>query len=89
MSEQQQQQSNPNDLTIQDLATMKGIIDIASERSAFKPNEMAAVGIVYNKLELFLDEVQKQAEAAKAAGEAAPAATPAASEAPAEGEEAA
>ena len=92
MSEQQQQQQNPNELTIQDLATMKGIIDIASERSTFKPNEMAAVGIVYNKLEMFLEEVQKQAEAAKAAGEAAPtpAAAPAASETtPAEGEEAA
>jgi len=39
MSEQQQT-ANPNDLTIQDLATMKGIIDLASERSAFKPSEM-------------------------------------------------
>jgi|TARA_Y100000385_G_scaffold267543_1_gene303768 hypothetical protein len=79
MSEQQQQ-PNANELNIQDLATMKGIIDVASERGVFKPNEMAAVGIVYNKLELFLAEVQKQAEAAKAA-------EPAATEA--EGEEAA
>lgn len=79
MSEQQQQ-PNANELNIQDLATMKGIIDVASERGVFKPNEMAAVGIVYNKLEAFLTEVQKQAEAAKAA-------EPAAAEA--EGEEAA
>lgn len=78
-----EQQANPNELTIQDLATMKGIIDIASERSAFKPNEMAAVGIVYNKLEAFLAEVQRQAEAAKAAQEAEGAAEPAT-----EGEEA-
>ncbi len=70
MSEQQQQ-PNANELNIQDLATMKGIIDVASERGVFKPNEMAAVGIVYNKLELFLAEVQKQAEAAKAAEPAA------------------
>ena len=60
-------QANPNELNIQDLATMKGIIDLASERNAFKPNEMAAVGIVYNKLDAFLTEVQKQAEAAKPA----------------------
>lgn len=85
MSEEKKQ-PNPNELNIQDLATMKGIIDLASERNAFKPNEMAAVGIVYNKLELFLEEVQKQAEAAKAAQEGAPA--PAA-ESPKEGEEAA
>jgi len=45
-----QAQANPNDLNIQDLATMKGIIDIASERNAFKPNEMAAVGIVITNL---------------------------------------
>lgn len=79
MSEQQQ---NANELNIQDLATMKGIIDVASERGVFKPNEMAAVGIVYNKLEMFLAEVQKQAEAQKEAQEGAAAATPAA-----EGEE--
>lgn len=81
MSEQKQE-ANPNDLTIQDLATMKGIIDLASERSAFKPGEMAAVGIVYNKLELFLKQVEEQAAAAKAAAEAAGEAKP-------EGEEAA
>lgn len=81
MSEQKQQ-PNANELNIQDLATMKGIIDVASERGVFKPNEMAAVGIVYNKLEAFLAEVQKQAEAAKAAEAAAPAA-----EAEAESEE--
>ena len=46
---EEQTQPDPNELTIQDLATMKGIIDVASERSAFKPKEMAAVGIIYNK----------------------------------------
>jgi hypothetical protein len=65
MSEQATQ--NPQDLNIQDLATMKAIIDLASERNAFKPSEMAAVGIVYNKLDLFLKAVEEQAKAAKAA----------------------
>lgn len=69
MSEQNAQ--NPNDLNIQDLATMRGIIDIASERNAFKPNEMAAVGIVYNKLDLFLKNVEEQQKAAQAAQESA------------------
>jgi hypothetical protein len=61
------QQPNPNELTIQDLQMMKNIIDLASSRGAFQPKEMKAVGIVYEKLEAFLAEVQKQTEAAKAA----------------------
>ena len=54
------------DLSINDLNAMKVIIDIASSRGAFKPNEMAVVGTTYNKLTAFLDNVTKQAEAAKA-----------------------
>jgi len=45
---------------------MKAIIDIASSRGAFKPNEMVAVGQTYNKLSAFLEAVSKQAEAQKA-----------------------
>ncbi|MDC3339574.1 hypothetical protein OAV66_06380 [Planktomarina temperata] len=74
---EEQTQTDPNELTIQDLATMKGIIDVASERSAFKPKEMAAVGIIYNKLELFLNNVEEQQKQAKEAAEAAAAAAPA------------
>jgi hypothetical protein len=64
---QAQQQANPNELTINDLNAMKVIIDIASSRGAFQPKEMKVVGQTYEKLEAFLAEVQKQAEAAKAA----------------------
>ena len=74
---EEQTQPDPNELTIQDLDTMKGIIDVASERSAFKPKEMAAVGIIYNKLELFLNNVEEQQKQAKEAAEAAAAAAPA------------
>ncbi len=66
-----EQQTNPQDLNVQDLMTMKAIIDLASERNAFKPSEMAAVGIVYNKLDAFLKAVEEQQKAAKAAAEAA------------------
>jgi hypothetical protein len=59
------------ELNIQDLITMKSIIELASERSAFKPGEMAAVGTVYNKLETFLKAIEEQARAARAAQEAA------------------
>ena len=58
-------QEAAEELNINDLNAMKVIIDIASSRGAFKPNEMAVVGTTYNKLTTFLDQVAKQAEASK------------------------
>jgi hypothetical protein len=51
-------QSGP-DLTVQDLQNLKSIIDVASQRGAFKPNEMMTVGQTYSKLEQFLEAVSK------------------------------
>ena len=48
------------ELTVNDLQSIKSIIDVASQRGAFKPNEMMTVGQVYNKLEAFLNAVQAQ-----------------------------
>tara|TARA_B110000977_G_scaffold101412_1_gene132889 strand:- start:1035 stop:1247 length:213 start_codon:yes stop_codon:yes gene_type:complete len=48
------------DLTVSDLSAIKQIIDVASQRGAFKPNEMVSVGTIYNKLEIFLNAVQAQ-----------------------------
>lgn len=56
------------DLTINDLAALRSIIDVASQRGAFKPNEMVAVGQTYTKLNNFLEAVAKQAEEAKKNG---------------------
>jgi hypothetical protein len=50
------------DLTISDLNNMKSIIDVASQRGAFKPNEMMLIGQTYNKLTAFLDTVSKTAK---------------------------
>jgi len=50
------------DLTIQDLVSLKNIIDVASSRGAFKPNEMVAVGQTYTKLEQFLNAVSQKAQ---------------------------
>jgi hypothetical protein len=69
MTEQNAQ--NPNELNIQDLAMARAIIELATERSAFKANELASVGALYNKLDAFLKEVEAQAKAAKEAAEAA------------------
>ena len=71
-------QEQSAELTIADLNAMKSIIDVASERGAFKPNEMTAVGTVYSKLETFLKAVaEQQAAQAEAEGQAQPAAAPA------------
>ena len=48
------------DLTVQDLQALKSIIDVASQRGAFKPNEMMTVGQTYTKLEQFLNAVVQQ-----------------------------
>lgn len=50
----------PAELTVQDLGSIKQIIDVASQRGAFKPGEMMTVGQVYTKLDTFLAAVQKQ-----------------------------
>lgn len=63
---QPSQEDASADLTIQDLAAVKSIIDVASSRGAFKPNEMVAVGTIYSKLEKFLNLATKQGQNANA-----------------------
>lgn len=60
------------DLGLQDLVAVKSIIDLASSRGAFKPNEMVAVGTIYSKLENFLLAAQKQSQAAQSGPQGAP-----------------
>tara|TARA_A100001015_G_scaffold8875_1_gene10807 strand:- start:6302 stop:6550 length:249 start_codon:yes stop_codon:yes gene_type:complete len=45
------------ELTVNDLNSLKQIIDVASQRGAFKPSEMTVVGQTYTKLEAFLQAV--------------------------------
>lgn len=56
------------ELSVQDLQALKAIIDVASQRGSFKPNEMMTVGQVYTKLETFLESVAQQ-QGAQAVGE--------------------
>lgn len=60
------------ELTIQDLATLRSIIEIASERNTFKVGEMAAVGLMYNKLDAFLKAIEAQQAALAAPAAPAP-----------------
>ena len=55
-----QQPGNSPDLNISDLLAVKSIIDIASQRGAFKANELEAVGKTYNRINTFLESVSKK-----------------------------
>jgi hypothetical protein len=48
------------DLNLNDLAALRSVLDVASQRGAFKANELEAVGKVYNKLNSFLESVAKK-----------------------------
>jgi hypothetical protein len=64
VAEQAPQSEAPaqTDLNINDLAALRGIVDVASQRGAFKANELEAVGKIYNKLSAFLDQVTTKKE---------------------------
>jgi hypothetical protein len=61
-------QPDPTALSIGDLRNLSTILDVASTRGAFKANEMAGVGFLYNKLQAFLAKVapEQKPEEAKA-----------------------
>ncbi len=54
------QAEQQTDLNISDLVSLKSIIEVASQRGAFKANELEAVGKTFNKLNTFLESVTKK-----------------------------
>jgi hypothetical protein len=48
------------DLNISDLVALKSIVEVASQRGAFKASELEAVGKTFNKLNTFLESVSKK-----------------------------
>jgi hypothetical protein len=54
-------------ITVQDLDSIRVIIDLAATRGAFRGAELEQVGIVFNKLNAFLDSIVAQAKAAQEA----------------------
>jgi hypothetical protein len=53
-------------ITIADLDTIKNIIDLACTRGAFRGAELTQVGVVFDKLTVFLEAVIAQAKAQEA-----------------------
>ena len=73
-------QPDPTALTIADLKNLATILDVASTRGAFKANEMAGVGFLYNKLQAFLAKVAPEQTPEGTAGATAPTTAPATAE---------
>ena len=56
-----QESAQPStDLNISDLVALKSILEVASQRGAFKAAELEAVGKTFNKLNGFLESVAKK-----------------------------
>lgn len=68
---QQAQNQEPVTVTINDIATVVQVIDVVSRRGGFQGNELAGVGMLRNKLEVFLQQnAPEKAAEMQAAGEA-------------------
>ena len=55
--------TTPPQITINDLAMLKELVDLACSRGAFRADEMSSVGQVYDKLTGFLNTVIASAQA--------------------------
>jgi hypothetical protein len=64
-----------NELTIQDLAVMRSIIDAATRGGVFKAQDLSAVGVVHDKLnnivEAFIEKNKEEQTESEAATEEA------------------
>jgi len=49
-------------LTIADLASLHSMVEAASQRGAFRANELSQVGAVYDKLSAFLAHSRNQSD---------------------------
>ena len=66
-----QTQTSQTQITVADLDALRSIVDVATQRGAFRGAELTQVGAVYDKLSTFLASVVEQAKAAAAEKEAA------------------
>jgi hypothetical protein len=60
MNDQQTAQQPAADLNVSDLSAIKSIIDVATQRGAFRAPELESVGKIYNKLTNFLESITKK-----------------------------
>ena len=64
---QEQEAQAPDSISLNDLQLLMNIVDLSTQRGAFRGNELTQVGAVYDKLNAFLSFVAaQQAEQAEA-----------------------
>jgi hypothetical protein len=51
------------DLNLNDLVAMRNLIEVVTQRGAFKANELSAAGQLFDKLNAFLTAAEAQAQA--------------------------
>ena len=73
-------QQVPESIGLNDLQLLAQIVDLATQRGAFRGNELSQVGGVYDKLSNFLGYVAEQQAQAQEADSEAPAEAPAESQ---------
>ena len=59
----------PESISLQDLQTLLQIVDLSSQRGAFRGAELTQVGAIFDKLNTFLQYVAEQQAAAEEAAE--------------------
>ena len=57
------------ELTLNDLTSIKNLIEIVTARGVFKATELTAVGLLFDKLSAFLAASQKAQEPTESQGE--------------------
>jgi hypothetical protein len=67
------EQTQTPQISMQDLASVVKVIDLASSRGAVRGEEMAAIGTLRTKIAEFLDHAQEQMAQAEGEPQAAPA----------------
>lgn len=53
----------PPDLNLNDLAAIRNLIEVVTQRGAFKANELTSAGQLYDKLTAFLNAAQAHSQA--------------------------
>ena len=50
------------ELNLNDLAAIRNLIEVVTQRGAFKANELSSVGVLFDKINSFLEAAQAQAK---------------------------
>ena len=57
------------ELNINDLVAMRNLIDVVTQRGAFKANELSAVGVLFDKLNTFVTAAEAAQKEQQSKGE--------------------